>query len=978
MSPVPRIVACVVGVAGVVIGLAGRAQAQGIDTFHPAADGYVHAVAVQPDGKVLVGGEFFQFGCTPTCSVTRNYIARLNADGTLDAAFNPGANGPVWAIVLQPDGRIVIGGNFSTVGGGGEGNTPRRYLARLEPDGTVDPNFNPGTNMNNYVQAMALQRDGKILVGGYFYAGLAGGVRYFFGRLNADGTLDESFTPGTNGAVSTIAVQDDGKILVGGVFTEIGAEDGDTPRNFIGRFNTDGSVDATFNPGATNRVDVITVQADGKILVGGPFVGLGGGTGTTPRFNLGRLNADGTVDQDFIPGANARVHAFAVQADGRILVGGEFSMLGGGGTGAVPRNQIGRLNADGTIDPTFDPGADGGVYGMVLQMDGHIVVGGAFRGLGGGTGTTLRFYVGRILNTDPALQSITVTDGGNTVTWLRNGTSPEVAYVDFAFSIDGVTYTPIGSGGGAGTRLVGGWRVTGANLPVNPNLTIRVRAHYPTGEFGSSGSRIVWIVPASDFNTIENGDFTLGLSGWLFFATPDMTYIQHNVTGEVLHFYRNPPPPGTANQAVAYQQTGVPLATNVPLIAAFDLGNSSSVRKRISVLLHDSDFSDIAVCTFWLPANSALTRYGMTAHTTKPWTNLTIAFYAASAGSNGGSYRIDNVSVRYAPGGSTTETLCDDPLAPAPTGGLDSETMLVNGDFGSGAVTPGWALFGQISGSVQGGVFQFTKLFGAPSGVILQLTGQPVSVNELLTATFQLGNTSAERKRVTVILHDSNFADLSACTFWLAPGQPLSSYVYRTYATQAWANATLSVYGATVGVAQETLLDNVTFRRTPSAEIGGTECIEPNSPLQAPLSGAARRALRDRMNALLTPGPTTTTLPRSAPSTLPSALPAALPAAPASFELEQTIDLTSVTRAWLQLDSWLPSAGSHAEIQVTADGVTWDAITIAGDADDWTPLEIDLSAYAGQTIRVRFVFEGPATPGWRLRAVKIRARLGPS
>jgi uncharacterized delta-60 repeat protein len=937
------------------------------------------AIAVQPDGRILIGGQFTQLGCDPACgpgSVARARIARLNADGTVDASFNPGASNDVRAIAVQPDGKILVAGNFLTIGGGGNGTVDRRYIARLNPDGSVDLPFNPGVNMNGSVEAMALQADGKVLVGGNFYAGLGGAVRYYFGRLNTDGTADATFAPGVNGPVYAIAVQTDGRILLGGLFTMMGGQFGDTQRRYVGRLNADGSVDATFNPGANQRVETIAVQADGKVLLGGIFSGLGGGTGTTPRFNIGRVNADGTVDQDFIPGANQLVMALAVQADGRILVGGAFTTLGGGGTGAVLRSRIGRLNADGSIDPAFNPGAESEVLALAVQMDGHILAGGTFDGLGDGTGATPRGYIGRILNSDPALQSVTVTDGGNTVTWLRNGTMPEVTYVDFAYSTNGVTYTPLGASGGAGTRLVGGWRVTGANLPVNPNLTIRVRAHYPTGQRGASGSMIVWIVPASDFNTIENGDFTLGLSGWLFFATPDMTYIQHNVTNEVLNFFRNPPPPGTTNQAVAYQQTGVPLAANVPLVAEFDLGNSSSARKRISVLLHDSDFSDLTVCTFWLPANMPLTRYGITSHTTKAWANLTIAFYAASAGSNGGAYQIDNVAVRYAPGGSTTETLCEDALTPAPVGGPDGPEMLVNGDFGSGGIAPGWGLFGQINGSVQGGVFRFTRVAGVPAGVVLQPTGQPAAANEVLTATFQLGNLSSERMRVTVILHDNSFGDLSACTFWLAPGQPLSPYVYRGYATQAWTNATLSVYPATVGAAPEILLDNVTLRRTPSAEIVGTECVEPASPLQSPLSAEARRALRARMQSLLTapglPAADAAAAPAPTPAPTTGAI-AAVTGGPRAVELDQAIDLTSVSSARLQLESWLP-VGAHAAIQISTDGVSWASIRIDGEPGEWTPIEIDLSAYAGATIRMRFAVEGPNTSGWRLRGVRIQGR----
>ena len=821
---------CLLAFAAGVLCAARLADAQTVDALNPGSDDYVYAVAIQKDGKVLIAGDFTFLGCFPNCgpgSVARNRIARLNANGTVDMAFNPGANGPVYAVAVQQDGRIVIAGNFSMVGGG-TGTINRAYIARFNEDGSVDTAFNPGINMNNYVEAMLIQPDGKILVGGSFYAGLGGATRYYFGRLNADGTADASFAPGVDGVVHSIALQADGKILLGGVFTHAGGEFGDTPRNYIARLNVDGSVDMGFNPGANQRVDTIAVQSDGKILVGGFFTGLGSGDGSIPRFHIGRINPDGIVDQDFNPGAELLVTSFAIQADGRIIVGGNFTTIGGGGTGVTPRENVARLNLDGSIDPTFDPGANGMVHALALQTDGHLVIGGKFTHIGGIIGTTDRRYVGRILNTDPAIQSVTVTDGGATITWLRNGTLPEVAYVDFAMSTNGVTYTPLG----AGTPLVGGWRVSGVSLPVHPDLTLRMRAYYPTGQFGASGSVIEWIVPAADFNTIENGDFSLGLSGWLFFATPDMTYIVHNVTNEVLNFFRVPPPPGTSNQAVAYQQTGIPLSANVPLIAEFDLGNSSTVRKRVSILLHDSDFSDLTVCNFWLPANMPLTRYRIRTHTTKAMLNLTISFYAASTGSNGGNYLIDNVAVRYLPGGSTTETMCEDPLTPAPPGGAASATMLVNGDFGTGTTSPGWGVFGEIDGSVVNGVYEFTKLSGLPAGVILQPTGQTTTAGQILTATFQLGNSGAMRKRVTVLLHDASFADLSACTFWLAPGQPLGTYAFRTYTAMPWANVTVSIYPATVGDEQPTTrLDNVTLQRTPAAAIVGTECLEPGSSL---------------------------------------------------------------------------------------------------------------------------------------------------
>jgi hypothetical protein len=131
---------------------------------------------------------------------------------------------------------------------------------------------------------------------------------------------------------------------------------------------------------------------------------------------------------------------------------------------------------------------------------------------------------------------------------------------------------------------------------------------------------------------------------------------------------------------------------------------------------------------------------------------------------------------------------------------------------------------------VTSGVFEFVKLAGQPAGVILQATGQAAAANEILTATFQLGNTTGLRRRVTVLLHDNDFSDLSACTFWLPPGLPLSTFTYRTFATKPWTNATLSIYPSNVGVPGEWIqLDSVTLQRTPAAVITATECLDPGA-----------------------------------------------------------------------------------------------------------------------------------------------------
>jgi len=343
-------------------------------SFDPNANGTVLALAVQADGKIVVVGNFTTLGV----GTARNFIARLNPGGDLDMDFNPNADAGISAVALQPDGKIVVGGNFSTIGGSPVGAVNR--IARLNPDGSLDANFNPGAN--DTVQALALQPDGRILVGGFFTTLGGGGMgvftRNFIGRLNPDGAVDTGFDPGANSFVNTLAVQADGRILVGGDFTFLGNL-GTAPRNFIGRLNPDGGPDDSFNPGANGDLQSVLVQPDGKILAGGFFTTLGDG-GTTTRAFIGRLNQIGTPDS-FDPGANNLVFALAAQADGKILVGGQFSALGGG-TGTVTRNNIGRLYANGALDTNFDPGTSGLMSGDVrtiaVQADGKIVVGGSF------------------------------------------------------------------------------------------------------------------------------------------------------------------------------------------------------------------------------------------------------------------------------------------------------------------------------------------------------------------------------------------------------------------------------------------------------------------------------------------------------------------------------------------------------------------------------------------------------------------------
>lgn len=349
--------------------LAGPAFAQyAADGFDPDVDGKVRSVVVQADGRILIGGDFTQVD-----GQARNRLARLNADGSLDAAFNPSVTGDVsgaWveAMAVQADGKILLGGMFTQVGG-----QPQPNLVRLNADGSLDAGF--GSTANGLVSTLALQADGRILLGGYFTQ-VAGQVRNSLARLNADGSLDAGFNPGANSAVLGLAVQADGRILAGGGFTQIAGQ----PSQRLARLHADGRYDASFSVAGTtnNSVLSLAVQADGKVLVGGSFTQIVGQS----RGGITRLNANGSFDAGFTGTVFGSVARLAMQADGRIVLGGNFVQVNG-----QSRTNAARLGADGSLDTGFNAGAfvGGDVLDVAVQADGKVLLGGAFTQIAGTT-----------------------------------------------------------------------------------------------------------------------------------------------------------------------------------------------------------------------------------------------------------------------------------------------------------------------------------------------------------------------------------------------------------------------------------------------------------------------------------------------------------------------------------------------------------------------------------------------------------------
>ncbi len=327
----------------------------------------VRAVAIQSDGKILIGGNFTSFNGTANI----NRIARLNTNGTIDAGFTTGtgADNSIYAVGLQSNGKIIIAGNFQNYNG-----TPIVRIARLNTNGTLDNTFNPGTSADGIIRSIAIQNDDKIIIVGSFN-NFNGTGRNNIARLNADGSLDATYNPGTgtNALIYTVKLQTDGKAVIGGLFTTYNG----TARACVARINTNGSLDTSFDPGtgvtggASPVVNSLDISSTGKIVIAGAFNMFNG----TTRNKIALLNADGSLDNSFNPnqGPGAAVNGLAIQPDGKVIITGAFTSYDGN-----TRNYIARIQANGSLDFTFSIGSgmsDLG-YTVVFQSDGKALIGG--------------------------------------------------------------------------------------------------------------------------------------------------------------------------------------------------------------------------------------------------------------------------------------------------------------------------------------------------------------------------------------------------------------------------------------------------------------------------------------------------------------------------------------------------------------------------------------------------------------------------
>lgn len=382
---------CLAGLALILPGLASTALAQGNGAGAPdrsfasltnlsAAPGLVanvSSIAIQADGRALVAGAFSKVNGLDSSS-----IARLNQDGTLDSSFRSGTsvNYTVNQVALQPDGKIIIVGGFTQVG-----SQARNRIARLNADGSLDPTFNPGAGANAPVNAAVVRTDGRILIGGAFTA-YNGVARKMVALINGDGSLNASldivksaFFGLADGTVNALSLQPDGKLLIGGAITFWSSVT--SIHNQLIRLNSDWSWDDGFlnadnNPRAREpdaAVKAIALQPDGRIIIGGNFSLFG----SLYQRGIARLLSDGSFDGSFNPGKGSfggGVSAILVQPDGLICVAGDFQGMGG-----INQRLLARLQANGSFDTAFLPSfAAGSISALARQTDGKIIVGGSF------------------------------------------------------------------------------------------------------------------------------------------------------------------------------------------------------------------------------------------------------------------------------------------------------------------------------------------------------------------------------------------------------------------------------------------------------------------------------------------------------------------------------------------------------------------------------------------------------------------------
>lgn len=400
------------------------AAAQTIEPYNPLPEVPPSSLTVQADGKVLVVGSFAIVGAD-----VRNGVARLNEDGSVDTSFiDPGVNSEVKTVALQPDGKLLIGGSFTTVAG-----QPRHAMARLDSDGTLDTGFaDPGFNAD--VWAIAVQPDGRILVVGDFTQ-IGSHTQGYVVRLNTDGSFDGSFADPAVCCkpVREVALEADGRIILGGLFSQVGA----TTHFYLARFSSGGIFDPAFPTTENILPNGIVVAPDGSIYV------IDGGADFVHKLDDNGASVAG-FDSAL---TDATIDTIALQPNGKILIGGIFENAGGMPHHALARlNEDGSLDTSfADLHFSFNVGDENGfVNGIAAQADGRIVAIGDFS-LADGAARQYMARVATGDYATSALV-VTPNGASVNATWYRLGDGPEIAQAPLLMqSTDGVHFSAVGT-----------------------------------------------------------------------------------------------------------------------------------------------------------------------------------------------------------------------------------------------------------------------------------------------------------------------------------------------------------------------------------------------------------------------------------------------------------------------------------------------------------------------------------------------------
>jgi uncharacterized delta-60 repeat protein len=345
----------------------------------------VISIAEQNDNKILIGGSF---------GSNNNNIKRLNVDGTTDTSFGAVINFPIVNdIFVQNNNKIVVVGRSPS------------YIKRLNENGSLDATFNfPGATINGWINKVVVLNNGKIIIAGIFNQ-IGNIPREAVARLNPNGSLDTSFNlnlPPVTG-IRAMDVQPDGKILIAGQNDETSNQ-----YRIFRRYLQNGTLDTSFNGDEEHYIYDIKTQQDGKIMISGPFDDYS----NIIRYNVARLNNDGTLDPTFdsynIPqnGSIYTIFDIAILDDGKYIINGSFSTYD-----QVTSNYIAKINHDGTIDTSFNIGLGPNdfVYETYVQQDGKILIGGNFTTYNGNSINRIARLDNSLLSTDPYLLGDSIT-----------------------------------------------------------------------------------------------------------------------------------------------------------------------------------------------------------------------------------------------------------------------------------------------------------------------------------------------------------------------------------------------------------------------------------------------------------------------------------------------------------------------------------------------------------------------------------------